>query len=111
MSLDSLLVHTVTVVRAATTVDRYGNTVKDWDAATRRTLRGRMVQLAQAENRDGREAEIGTWRVFLPADDPINGRDRVQWDGLTFEVDGPPNRAWNGTREHHVEAALRIVEG
>lgn len=113
MSLDSLLVHDVTIRRAAVTTDRYHNpTVKDWNNVTDTATKAWIHQQSHEELRNnGREAQLGGWVAFLPAEVDVDGGDRLIWDDLTFEVDGPPRRAWTPRGEHHVEAPLRHVEG
>lgn len=111
MSLQALMVHDVTIVHAGTSTDRYGNIVKDWSTATTKVSKGWITQTAASEDVTDREAEIGTWTLFLPAETVVTGRDRVTWDGLTFEVVAPPRKAWTPRGEHHIEAQLRIVEG
>ena len=111
MSLQSLLVHDVTVVTPGSTTDRYGNTVADWATSTSTTVKGWITQSSGTENEDGRDAQIGEWRLFLPAGTVVDGHARVEWGGITFEVVGPPERAWTPRGEHHVEVQLRVVEG
>lgn len=112
MSLTSLLVHDITVVRAGAATDRYGAAEKNWDAATETDIKGWVTQISGIEDRtDGREAQVGTWVLYALDTADILGGDRVVWGSYTFEVDGPPNRAWTPRGEHHVEARLRLVEG
>lgn len=119
MTIEGLFVHLLRVCRAGTTVDRYGNTVKDWAADDWEEYRGWVSQASAAEIGDQREGQVSDWRLFLPTGTPISGGDRVEWIGetpgsedITFEVIGPPSRPWRpGSGEHHVEADLRVVEG
>lgn len=112
MSLHGLLVHDITVRRAGTATDRYGAAVKSWVSPTDTSVKGWITQTIGTEDRaDGREAQIGSWVLFLPADTDILGGDRVVWGTTTFEVDGPPLRAWAPRGEHHIEARLRVVAG
>lgn len=110
MSLAGLLCHEVTIVRPTTTVDRYGDAVKGTTGRSWRTL-ARVVQINRTEDHDGREARVTSWLLYLPAGTDVVALDRVQWDGLTFEVDGVPNRAPDRRQEHHVECNLTITEG
>ena len=112
MSLTGLLVHDITIVRAGSTTDRYGATEKDWDNPTETEVKGWLTQASGTEDRsDGREAQVGSWLLYLPVDTDIVGGDRVTWGSTTFEVDGPPQRAWTPRGEHHVEARLLVVAG
>jgi hypothetical protein len=106
------MVHDVTVVHAGTTTDRYGNTVKDWTTASSSSTRGWVSRSSTVELTDGgREGQMSGWIAYLPVDTVVAGGDRVTWNGVTFEVDGPPNQAWTPRGPHHIEAQLRVVEG
>jgi hypothetical protein len=106
------MVHTVSIVHPGTSTDRYGNVTKDWTTATRTTVKGWIARQSGLEDRTaGREAEVSTWYGYLPAGTPIAGGDRLDWEGVTFEVDGPPYTAWSPRGPHHTEIALRIVTG
>jgi len=113
VSLVSLMVHDVTLVRAGTTESRYGDDVKSWGDATRTTSKGWVSQRDRSEDLDSREAQVTGWVLFLPAGTDITGLDRVEWEDLTFEVDGPTNPAWSPRLNavHHIEINLRRVEG
>ena len=116
MTIDRLFVPDgVVIVRAATTTDRYGNTVSDWEDTTRTTVDGWVAQTGTDEGVGDRQHVTSTWAVFLPAGTDLEPGDRVEWQGDTFEVHGRPNRARRAGRTrggvHHVEAELRTVEG
>ncbi len=107
----------VTVVRAADTTDRYGNTVPDWDAAVEFEIGPLAVQPStQSETNDAlRDATVTGWRVFsAPGTDPdVRATDRLKWQGGTYEVTGeigrwthPPTGA-----THHVEFLIQKVTG
>jgi hypothetical protein len=111
VSIQALLVHDVVIVTAATTTGRYGDAVKDWDGATRTTVKGWLARKNQQEVNGTREAEVYDSVLFLAADATITGADRVEWQGGTYEVAGPPNQAWTPRGEHHLEVPLRRVDG
>lgn len=112
MTLRNLLVHDITIRRAGTTEDRYGATIKDWDNPTDTDVDGWIAQSSALEVTDlGREGQRSDWTLFLPDGTDIIGGDRVLWSGTTYEVDGPPNRAWTPRGEHHIEARLKLIEG
>jgi hypothetical protein len=111
MSLAGLLVHDVTILRATTTTDRYGNLTVTWSTPTETAVKGWISQRSRSEENTQRDAQISDWVLFVPADTDIVGGDRVTWNGVTYEVDGPPWRAWTPRGEHHVEASLRVVSG
>ena len=111
MTLASLLVHDVTILTAATTTNRYSDAEKDWDNATSATVKGWVSQRTQLEDHDQREAQVSDWILFLHPDATISGANRVQWEGITFEVEGPANPAWSPRGVHHLEVPLRVVTG
>lgn len=116
---EGLLPHLVDIVHAGTRTDRYGNEVADWSptAVSRQRAQAWMQQNTAAEETDQRNAQIGEWLMIAnPVDvdgDPlaISGASRVEWDGITFEVVGPPGPAWEPSALHHYEIRLRTVEG
>lgn len=111
MTIAALMVHTVTIKRASTTTDRYGDTAADFDTATSTTTVAWISQRAASEIVNGREAQLSEWVAFLPADADVLGQDRIIWGDITFEVVGPPNHAWSPRGENHIEAVLKVVNG
>lgn len=113
MTLRDLMVRDVTIRRAGTTTDRYGNLLPDWTTATETTTTGWLgVQTRSEEGgtRIGALIQGGT----LVLDDltlDVAGGDRVDIDGITFEVDGPPLTAWTPRGAHHLEVTVRAVTG
>lgn len=110
-----LAVDEVTVVRAPLTAGRYGGQTRDWTAATRTTYQGVSVQpAASSEDVRDRELLIDRYTLFTSrgADIDLLATDRVEWNGLTLQVDGGVER-WPapGGGVHHVEAALKQVSG
>lgn len=105
-----LLTQAVTIVHAGSTTDRYGNTVPDWDAATRTTVMAWVQQTTGSEVTEQRNAQIGDWLMIC---DPaaVTGADRVEWAGLVFEVLGPPAPVPTPQGIHHTEVRLRTVDG
>lgn len=111
MSLDRLLIHDITVLRAPVVTDRYGNDRADWPNATRTTVKGRLTRPAGERIVDGRDALVEQWVCYLPSDVVISGRDRIEFDGITFEMDGPPFPAYDAGSAHHIEARVRLAAG
>lgn len=106
---------TVTVLRAAYVVDRYGNatTERDWANATARSLSGCSVQpVAGNEVLVDRDAIINRWIIYAPKGSDVLSTDRVVHKGITYEVDGDV-RVWTGATGNHdsVQAILQRVEG
>lgn len=114
---ESLLPHTAAVEHPGTTTDRYGDTVVDWSSSTRVPVAAWLQQNTGAENNDQRDAQIGEWLMLcnpVTADGQpltVYGKDRVHWDGLAFEVQGPPGPAYTPAELHHYEIRLKTVEG
>ncbi len=113
MTFSSLLVHDVTITRAGSTTDRYGDVIPDWSTASSSSVKGWVSQQSRSEVLDGREAQVSGWVAFFPAGTDVTGHDRVVWEGTTFEVAGPVNPAWSPRLDgvHHVECQLSVVEG
>lgn len=109
--MNHLLVRDVTIVHPGSTTDRYSNTVANWDTATRTIASGWLAQRDATEVLDGRDALVTTLVLFLDAGTDITGRDRVDVDGITYEVVGNPLLAWTPRGAHHLEVVLRTVEG
>jgi hypothetical protein len=112
MSLRTLLVHDIAILRPALGSNRYGDASKDWGTASETDTVGWIARRNESEDRaEGREAQISEWVLYLDAGADIQGGDRVVWGTTTFEVDGPPNPARTPRGVHHIEANLRLVEG
>lgn len=112
MSFAGLLFQDVTVLTAGTATNRYGDAEKSWGSATSQTVKGWVARRGGSEDRDGgREAEIADWVLYLHPEVTVDGRARVVWGGLTFEVDGPPVPAYTPRGLHHFELDLRRVDG
>lgn len=106
---------TVTVVRAPLAAGRYGGQTRDWSSATRTPYTGVSVQPAgSTEDVRDREELVNRFQLFTSRGQDIDllATDRVEWGGLTLQVDGDPNR-WPapGGGVHHVEASLKRVAG
>lgn len=106
---------TVTVVRAPEVAGRYGGQSRDWSHATRTTYQSVSVQpVSSTEDVRDRELLVGKFTLFTSRGQDIDllATDRIEWNGLTLQVDGDPNR-WPmpGGGVHHVEASLKQVSG
>lgn len=111
MSFKKMLTTPVTIVRAAVVTDRYGAESADWTNARRTSTVGWLNDVSSSEVVDGRDALISGWKLYLPADADVTGFDRVEIDGVTYEVNGPPSKAQTPKRVHHIECRLLLVEG
>lgn len=109
---DQFLPMTVTLIHPATVgPDRYSNPIYDYEAATRTSISALIDQQSASESTpDGRTKITGMWRL-ITNHDGIDAADRIEWDALTFELDGPPWSAWGFSGFHHTEARMRRLEG
>lgn len=104
----------VTVLRAGPpTEDEFGNAVPGWAAARRTQLPAVVNPMAWSATEDTRQRDttMTRWRVFLPPNSDVTYLDRVEWDGITLEVDGEVERWRRRGREHHVELIVKRVQG
>lgn len=112
MSLAALMTQPVTILRATSTVDRYGSTVLDWSNPTRQPVNAWIAQRDADELQGHRDGELSRWIGYFPSDVTIRSTDRVLRWGVTFYVAGPPNPAHRPTTGlHHYEVPLEVVEG
>lgn len=111
-----LTADSVVVVRAPLKTDKYGNTTadRDWTLAVRTVVYGVSVQPdASTETEGDRTSVVTGWRLISSKgrDVDILRTDRVEFDGMSLEVDGKVGRFRMGGRMHHVEARLKEVSG
>lgn len=105
----------ITILRAGTRKDRYGNVVPDGTVEELAVPFRVAVQPAnQAEGVGGREVTLMTgWRLFTPEgrDLDLRATDQVRWQGQVLEVVGEVAR-WPGFTGgvDHVEADLQRIE-
>ena len=112
MSFAAKLDQAVTIQTPAVLIDRRQNAQADWSTATETTTVGWLAQTSGTETRDGRDAQVSGWLLYLPADASIDATCRVVVGGVTYEVDGPPVSARRpGYGVHHVEAKLKLAKG
>jgi len=110
VSLLDRLQHDVTRVRPARLTDRRGDRVDDWTFATRTALAPAWVQQSSStESRDERLVTVTRWTLYC-RDLTLVARDRIEWDGRVFEVDGAPNALDGSPGIAHVEASLVLLE-
>jgi len=79
---------------------------------TESTVRYELQQQRRDETGDPGAWQMGTWRLFLPANTSAKGADRfISADGVEFDFDGPPWHVRNprNGRTSHIEATLRAV--
>ncbi len=109
MSLRGLLNQTVVVLRAGVeSTDEYGSAITGYGDPT--AVRARLEQVTAEEVTSGADVQSADWRVYLAAGTQLSGRDRIEHEGVAYEVVGPPERQQGRRGEHHVVARLRVVE-
>lgn len=112
MTLARLLNKTVTVQRRLLgSDDVYGNETQD--VVVVGDVGGYIEQTDETEIRDDRATYISTHLVLLEADTQVGPNDRLEIDGVGYEVIGQPFRPWNPRTRTvpHVECRVRVVEG
>jgi hypothetical protein len=79
-------------LRAAATVDSFGDPVEGWDVPERAPLRGADVQRGGSIEVDGELRALTTSeaRLFAPSALDLTEDDRVEADGELWTVEGPP---------------------
>jgi len=58
-----------------------------------------------------RSTEIGSHRAFFAAGTRLDGVDRIEVEGHTYEVIGPPEEFHMPRGEHHVQVQLQEATG
>lgn len=106
----------VTRLRGTEVDDGYGGKVISWAAPASATIPGvalapRVGDELHAPGRDG--VVVGLTLYSLDANADITYRDRIQYGGTLYEVEGEPGR-WSSPYSgfpHGLTVALRRVEG
>lgn len=81
-----------------------------WDQAQRSEPAPASVQWQGSKEDDvGRQTSTSTWHLHAGYDLDLLATDRVEWGGLTLEVDGEVGRLKHRGRPHHVEAVLKMA--
>ncbi|MFF7408703.1 hypothetical protein [Streptomyces lydicus] len=114
--MSALYADSLTLVRAPFRVDKYGNTTseRDWANAIRTPYTRLSVQPDSSTEATGDRPYVVTgWRLITAkgVDIPALATDRIEFDGMTLELDGEVGRFRVGGRVHHVEARLKKVSG
>lgn len=108
-----LLPHTVQRIRPNITTDTHGDQKLEYAVppATSADMAAWMQQDSGKESRDdGREPQERDW-LLITNDQDIQGRDRIVFGSLTFDVEGPPAPVYTPGGYHHTESTLRKVDG
>lgn len=108
---ERLLSATCMWMRPGTRTDAWGNTVVDWNAPVTTAITAWVTQTSGGEVVSGeRDAAVGQWTMATNELD-IGYRDRVEIDGVTYEVTGPPNIAARPSGPSHAVVHLTRTDG
>lgn len=112
--VDDLMVVPCTITpRTQTGAADRGNT-KAWEDGAAFESGCFIEQIEAEEITDGRETQIATAKVYLPASVDLAGAYRIEAAGVTYEVLGPPDREidpFAGGVIDHTEAKVRVITG
>lgn len=72
-------------------------------------VRCRIQTSSGSEYKDGKVRADVTHRIFLPAGTAVTMKDRINVNGVTYEVIGPVNDAGGGMG-HHLEIDLKELQ-
>ncbi|HWK92604.1 MAG TPA: hypothetical protein VNR17_10135 [Luteimicrobium sp.] len=102
----------VEVVRPTTGVDSYGDPFEDWTHPTRTRLPGATVQARDSVETagDGRVRIVTTRVLYARGLVDLTAADRVDVDGVRFQVDGEP-AAHRGASIAYTSAVLKRATG
>lgn len=102
--------HTVEVLAATATTDRYGNETLDWDDPEVTPVEG--CRVVPAPGGEVLDRLTRRWLLFAPPDTALVSANRVRWSGTTYDVTGEVRRWPSPTGAlAHIEADLERVEG
>lgn len=112
----SLLSDTVTILRAAPSTDRYGNSVPG--AVTETPVSGcavvppgaRLSTTGGAEEVYQRDTVAGEMILLAPLETDLRPTDQVRHADTVYEVDGLPER-FSMTSLRHLATRLKVVTG
>lgn len=101
-------------VRGIVEDDTHHNSTVDWDNPDRLTIHGCSVQgQLGTESLGGRDTVTWAFTWFGNPDADVVAYDRIEFDGRTYDVDGPvvPMHDPTGLGLDHKMAKLTLVEG
>jgi SPP1 family predicted phage head-tail adaptor len=114
MSVESFMVEPVTIIHPGTGNNRYGEAVATWDNATETNTTAWLVQQNSNEPGQGTRTNevVSDWIMAIRGNVDISSKDRVRYNGNTYEIVGDPRVAKTMVNlRHHQEINLRIVKG
>ena len=108
--LPSFCRETVTVKRASL-VDSRGTKILDWSNPEEIVISGCSVQPSTtSRDFDGRTVQVSEeWTLYAPQSSDIKAGDRIEWNGITFEVNGAP-MPWSSPTGRTSHVWVRLSE-
>jgi hypothetical protein len=102
---------TQTVVRLRATdgaPDTHGNVTQTW--TDQATISGCSIQPVEgSEFNEGRQTVITRWQWFGPTDADVTSKDRIVFEGDTYEIDGSV-KEWSVILPHKSALLKRVEE-
>lgn len=89
--------------------DRYGNPIDEEAAPT--IVSASVSPLEATEDDLNRETRTSRYKVLVEPTVTIDGLDRVEWRGNSYEVVGEPLVFSTRSGPHHYELTIRNIEG
>lgn len=83
-------------VHSTSGTDAYNNPVGSWAAPATTYVYGIAPKTPEEQHEAGRDPVIKGWTLYAPATVTLAARDRVDYDGDTYEVEGDPAVWTNG---------------
>lgn len=100
--------HTITRLRATERQSDYGNTTElDWTTPARTDIDGCSVQPASSDEFTiDRDSFTTRLIAYVPSSAELRASDRVEWQGITYDIDGDVLR-WDFGALSHIVINLR----
>ncbi|WP_328981770.1 hypothetical protein OG258_19950 [Streptomyces mirabilis] len=107
-------VRATVLTRPEPTRDRQNNQVRDWSAAVRQPYDAMLQPLSSVEIMQQSDQVTTDRPCFFPPEAVVSEYDRVEIDGITYEVNGRPGREQGAgplAVLSHLAVLLREVTG
>ena len=103
--LSTFFKHQVTVQTPGVRTDQYGSVVFDWDNSTDVSEKVWIDAERGGEDTDLRQTDEGKVTMYFSPLAQVLAKDRIVFDGTTYEVTAPPKRRYDRSGLHHLEAS------
>lgn len=111
MALPAIATQVVYRLRGTEVGDTWGGKQIDWSNPDRKKIRGCSFQPIEGEEfNEGRDAIVTRWNWFGPANADVRSTDRIEYRGITYDVDGSVTMP-EGLGLDHKHAVCRRVDG